>query len=235
MSNNEFVQLMSRSPVFNGLDEAIFADVFARANLRTVQAGGAFFHQGDPAIAFYILTAGHVKLVRVTPDGHQILSRFVGSGQEFGITSTLSGFAHPMSAQAIENCQALVWAGEVLAQMMEEQTGIALNVVRVLTMRNLQLQHRYQELLTESVEQRLAQALLNLLSTMGRDIDNGTLIDMPLTEEDLAALTGTTMYTVSRMLNKWQRAGLVEATRRRIVVCCPDALKRVATHSAAAL
>lgn len=119
--------------------------------------------------------------------------------------------------------------------MMEEQTGIAVNVVRVLTMRNLQLQRRYQALLTESVEQRLAQALLSLLSTMGRNIDNGTLIDMPLTEEDLATLTGTTMYTVSRMLNKWQRAGIVEATRRRIVVCCPDALTRVATHSASAL
>lgn len=229
MTDSELLQLIRQSQIFRGLDEATAKEAFQRSHQRSIAAGGAFIHQGDPALVFHILTQGHVKLVQVTPGGHEILTRFVKPGQEFGVISVLSGFENAMSAQAIDDCRALVWAGEVMAQLIERHTRIAFNAIRVLALRNLNMQRRYQELLTESVEQRLAQAVLNLLPTMGSEVDNGTLIDMPLTEEDLAELTGTTIYSVSRILNKWERAGIVVARRKRIVVCCPQALRSITT------
>jgi CRP-like cAMP-binding protein len=228
MSAGDLQQLMRQNQIFQGLDEATLTEAFDRAHLRSVDAGDVFAHQGDPALAFHILTQGRVKLVQVAPDGHGILTRFVRPGQEFGVIAMLSGFEQPMSAQAIDDCQMLVWAGEVMAQMIEQHTQIAFNAMRILVTRNLYLQRRYQELLTESVEQRLAQAVLNLLPTVGREVDNGILIDMPLTEEDLAELTGTTIYSVSRILNRWERAGIVVARRRQIVVCLPQALEPIA-------
>ena len=79
-------------------------------------------------------------------------------------------------------------------------------------------QRRYQELLTTRVEQRLAQALVRLAEQIGRPQAGGILIDIPLTRADLAEYTGTTLFSVSRILRTWETQGLVESGRERVVV-----------------
>ncbi len=74
----------------------------------------------------------------------------------------------------------MVWYGEVLAQLMERYSRIAFNGMRMMTLRNVEMQLRYQELLTEPVEQRVAQALLRLSNDMGQKTKEGILIDVPL-------------------------------------------------------
>ena len=171
---------------------------------------------------------GHAKLIQVTPDGHEILVRYIRQGQEFGVIAVLSGFEYPLSIQAVDECQLLVWPGEVLAQLMERYSRIAFNALRVMVKRNQDLLRRYQELLTEHVEQRVAQALLRLAEQMGRREGDCILIEMPLPREDLAELTGTTMYTVSRILSKWERKGFVDTGRERVLVCRPQDLMPIA-------
>ena len=228
MLNNEHLQSVRQSQIFQGVSEKMLACAVRRAHIKHFDAGMMVTQQGDPAVAFHLLTQGYVKLVQVTPEGQEIVTRFVGPGQEFGVIAVLSGYTYPLSAQALESCQALVWAGEVLAQLMEDESVIAFNALRVMVTRNQQTQRRYQELLTENVAQRLAHALLALLARAGRRSDSGILIDIPFSEEDLAELTGTTVYSVSRILNQWQRNGWVEIGRKRVQVLDPPAIESVA-------
>jgi CRP-like cAMP-binding protein len=87
---------------------------------------------------------------------------------------------------------------------------------------------RYQELVTERVEQRLARALLRLARQAGQRSEQGVLIGFPLSRENLADMTGTTLYTVSRILSSWEHQGLVEAGRERVLIRRPHALVAIA-------
>jgi CRP-like cAMP-binding protein len=223
------LHILADSSVFQGLSERDLQDVREAATMRRYVAGELMVRQGDPALAFHMLICGHAKLVQVTPDGHQVLIRYARPGHSFGLRSALSGFEYSLSAEAINDCRALVWYGEVLAQLMERYSRIAFNGMRVMTLRNVEMQLRYQELLTEPVEQRVAQALLRLSNDMGQKTKEGILIDVPLSREDLAEYSGTTLYSVSRILRQWENAGVVRTGRERVLVRSQDSLLDIAS------
>ena len=83
---------------------------------------------------------------------------------------------------------------------------------------------------TERVEQRIAHALLRLVNQSGRKTEEGIEIDFPLSREDVAEMTGTTLHTVSRLLSKWESEGLVTGGRQRIIVKDPHALFLIAEN-----
>jgi CRP-like cAMP-binding protein len=105
---------------------------------------------------------------------------------------------------------------------------LAVNALRVLSERMGRLQDRVRELATERVERRIARALLRLVRHAGRRTDEGVAIDMAVTRQEIAELTGTTLFTVSRTLASWESADLVRTGRQRIVVLRPHGLVALA-------
>jgi CRP-like cAMP-binding protein len=91
-----------------------------------------------------------------------------------------------------------------------------------------EVQDRYRELATEKVERRIARTLLRLAAQSGRRVAEGVLIDIPLTRQDIAQMTGTTLFTVSRTLSEWERQGLLSVGRERVVIREPHALVKIA-------
>lgn len=228
MSSEKEFGLIGQNPPFQRLQPAELEVVRQAAWLRPVAQEAYFFHQGDPATTFYILVDGRAKLTEVTPEGQQILVRFVGPGEAMGIIAALSKVVYPLSAQAVENCLALAWEGEILEQLMERYPRIAIDGLRLVSRRWHELEERFRELATERVERRVAQALLRLVRQAGRKVEHGILIDLPLSRQDLAEMTGTTLYTVSRILSRWEQQNLVEAGRERVLICYPHGLVRIA-------
>ncbi len=216
------------NPVFAQLDDDILTIVLAEATIRTVLPGDFIVRQGDPASAFGVLAGGRAKMVQVTADGRQILLRYVVTGQEFGLIAALPDLAYPLTIEAVDECAVLYWPSATLAAYFGRYPQLALNALRIMVLRNQELQARYRELLTERVEQRLARALLRLAHVAGSRAEDGTLITLPLTREDLAELVGTTLYTVSRTLSQWDQAGLVNTGRERVVIIDMAGLEEIA-------
>jgi CRP-like cAMP-binding protein len=221
-------QLVAQSQPFLGLETADLKVVLQAAQRRHVERDAFFYHQGQPATTFYLLIEGEAKLTQVTPDGHQMLVRFVGPGEEFGIIAALSNAVYTLSAEAVEDCRALVWDGDTVAHMMERYPRIVFNVLDLVAGHYRRLLDRYQELVTERVERRVARALLRLARQAGQKVEDGVLIGLPLSREDLAEMTGTTLYTASRILSRWEHQGLVEAGRQRVLIHYPHALVAIA-------
>ncbi|MHB8818430.1 MAG: helix-turn-helix domain-containing protein, partial [Bellilinea sp.] len=74
----------------------------------------------------------------------------------------------------------------------------------------------------------LARTLLRRASQAGKKTDDGVLIDLALTRQDLAEMTGTTLYTVSRILSQWETQGLVRSGRERVTIRFPHGLVAIA-------
>jgi CRP-like cAMP-binding protein len=225
----QVVRRLQQVRLFRDLGPGELQAVGRAAQQREVEVGQLFFRQGALADFVYVLHLGRVKLTQATPEGHQVVLRIMGPGEMFGPMAVLDGQPYPVSAQAVRWCQAFAWNGKSMAALMEDHPRIALNALSDLTVQLRDLQERYRELATERVEGRVAHALLRLAGQAGWKTEDGVLIDMPLSRQDLAEMTGTTLYTVSRMLNGWQRDGLLDIGRQRVSILDSDGLMAIAT------
>ncbi len=214
---SEAIRILQQVKLFHGLDRAALVTVARAARTVQVKASTYFFRQGTNAETIYVLQRGRVRLSQAAPEGHDVLLRLIGPGEIFGPTATLKDRLYPVSAQAVCRCQALAWEGRTMVRLMEEHPRIALNAIEALLIHIQELRERYLELATQRVERRVAHALLRLADQVGWRSEEGT-IDVSLSRQDLAEMTGTTLYTVSRTLRDWQRRGLVKSGRQHVTL-----------------
>ena len=227
--DKEVQDLVRQSSLFKEVSPDGFKQVIEAGVLRSIEEDGFFFMQGDPAIHAYVLVEGRVKMIQITPNGQQITLRIMTPGQTYGGIALLNPRAgYPATAQAVENSTALAWDTQHLRQLVEKEPSISLNVMSLMHGYISELQERQKALVTDRVEQRIARILLKLAAQSGKKIDDGVLIDLPITRQDIAEMSGTTLYTVSRTLNEWDRGGLLEIGRERVVICEPHVLVSIA-------
>ena len=213
--------------LFSALDPAALSEVRSAARMRHVPAGSVFFREGDSADAFFVLESGSVKMSQLTPEGHQVVLRLLGPGDAFGGVAAFGGATYTITVEAVTESSALEWPGSLMAALMERHPKLALNALRFVAARLHELQVKYRQLTTEKVERRVARALLRLVEQAGRRVEGGVLIDLPLSRDDIAQMTGTTLYTVSRIISRFEADGILEAGRQRMVIRNPHGLLKV--------
>jgi CRP-like cAMP-binding protein len=138
---------------------------------------------------------------------------------------------YPVTAEAVGDCQALFWDQDTIRRLMDRYPRIALNALHIMSGQIRLFQNRVRELSTQRVEQRIARTILRLTEQTSRPMRDGLLIDLPLSREDLAQMTGSTLYTVSRVLTGWEKKGLVRCKRQEIIVKELHALHAIAENS----
>jgi CRP-like cAMP-binding protein len=228
MVDNADLEQLKKLSLFEHLTEAEMRLVGDSARTRSLDDGMFFFIQGDPADALFVLKQGRVKLIQNSADGQQILLRVIGPWSLFAIVALVEGGNYPISAQVVEPSLAFYWPRTVLMDLVKEIPSFALTAMRLMSERVQEYQDRIRELATERVERRVARALLRLASQSGRKVAEGVLIDMPLSRQDIAEMTGTTLYTVSRILSQWEQQEIVVTGREKVIVRFPHGLVRIA-------
>lgn len=210
--------LIQALPVFNAMSEGELDDVIAHAKSQRVSKGVAVFREGEIAKSFFVLLHGRLKVVKVTPLGQQMIVRFVNPGDIYGIAKALRREDYPASAIAVVDSVTLIWPNEIWDRLVVTHPTFAANVMGTMGQRLQEAHTRLKELSTEEVELRVAHTLLRLVDQSGRKTEDGTLVDFPITQQDIAEASGTTLHSVSRVLSAWGQAGLVRVERRKIVV-----------------
>lgn len=220
--------LIQNLEMFKSLSNAELDKLLQDASVCRLQEGDAAFHQGQVAERFYVLLHGRLKVVQTTPDGEQIIVRHVNVGDVFGMARAMHRNHYPASTLAVQESLALSWPATAWDTLMAQSPLFASSAIRTVGERLQDAHSRIRELSTEEVEQRIARALLRLVDESGKPTDEGIQIDFPITRQEIAELTGTTLHTVSRLLSAWKARGLITSGRRRITVCSMDDLIRLA-------
>jgi CRP-like cAMP-binding protein len=216
--------LIAEVPAFAGLTPEALDDALTQARALRLQKGETAFVQAQPAEDFFLLLHGRLRVTRLNQHGQQIVVRFIGPGDMFGVAMALRVETYPGTATAVVDSVALAWPNSAWAGLVSRHPALALNTMGMIGGLLRDSHARVMEISTQHVEKRVAQAVLRLLHQAGRKLDEGVLIDFPITRQDLAEMTGTTLHTVSRTLSAWEERGLIEAGRQRIVVREPHAL-----------
>jgi CRP-like cAMP-binding protein len=210
--------------LFSTLSDIQFEEVMAAASYSTFVAGKAVFEQGEEARSFFLLVNGKLRVTQVTEEGQQIIVRIVVPGDLFGIAPALQRPDYPGTASALSLAGVLGWPSARWTSFMSNYPSMAVGAMQTMGDRLQEAHSRLREMATEEVERRVAHTVLRLGSQSGRKEAGGVRIDFPVSKQDIAELSGTTLHTVSRILTAWEAAGLVEGGRQKLLLKNPHRL-----------
>ncbi len=230
MSNPSMPELeyLGKTDIFRGLPDPVLNTILAAASSRAYGKDDFIFMQGAPARRFYLVKSGQVKLYQTTTEGGRVTLRYVGPGEAFGVIVVLRESEYPVSAQVAEDCVLLGWSDQNLKDIMMQHPQVGINAISILSDFILGFMDRIQGLSTRRVDQRVAKALLRFAETTGQYSDQITTIGMKLTRQDIAEITGTTLYTVSRTLSGWESQGWIDCSNSYIRIKESDKLTELA-------
>jgi len=196
---------------------------------RAYRRDEVIFHQGDPADTVHLIAAGHVT-VRVTlPGGEFVTLAVLGPGDAFG-EGALLGDSRPRGAtvSALERCETLSLGAGEFERLRTSYPGVDRFLVELLSARVERLNRHLLEALYVPAERRVLRRLLALCQLYPDD-EQRTVI--PVTQEMLASLAGTTRPTANQVLGRLAADQVVEVSRGQIIVVNREELHRRAGPS----
>ncbi len=205
-----------QSSVFEGLSPAEIAPIASSSQARKLVRGETLFREGEPVRHVSLLCSGRMKVTQLGPGGHQVILRLKVPGDIVSELGLPLDSVHSSSAEALEPSQILLWSLATFHDLSDRFPLLHRNIARLLAGRLQQLEERFRELATEQVAPRLARTLVRLLQHVGRPTEGAVRVD--LSRDELAQMTGTTLFTVSRLLSQWEECDIVHATRGAVVV-----------------
>jgi CRP/FNR family transcriptional regulator len=226
MEASDRIRALKALPHFRLLDAAALEKLAATARVRTLQAGEAVFFERDAADAFFAVRSGGIKLYRLRPDGREQVIHTLGPGASFAEAAVFNLDFYPVNAVATETPTELIAVPkDPLQKMLREDDRIARSIIASMSMRMLELVERVEELASASAAARLARYLLRLPPTGPA---TRPTVELPVAKKDLAAWLAIAPETLSRVLRKWEQAGLVDSASRTIALLDPGRLLAIA-------
>ena len=213
------------APQNSGLFESLSPDelnvVANRASLRQLPKGAFIFRQEEPASEMFLLESGRARLHEITPDGQELLIRFVRPGEVFGDKGAIPRSQYRASAVSDTPVRIWAWTTAAILTLIEEIPRLARNLFKIATQYSDYSRERYLRLATASAEDRIHWAVAELARGFGSPHADATAIIGQTVQQDIADLSVTTIYTVSRVLKSYQQKGILTKKRGRILLFHP--------------
>lgn len=210
--------VMSECALFNGLTQQECSALASSATSHTFAPGKSLFLQGQQVSDVILIDRGAIKLTQCNPKGRSIILRMCTRGDTPIIPLEGSESRHTCAAHAVGWCSVMRWEDHLIQRAMANFPEIRRNVNLLASQRLRELEDRVWELLTEGGARRLARAIIRLTETIGREEPEGIFI--PIRRDDLAKMSGITMFTVSRYIAAWSETGCILGGRKEALVVC---------------
>lgn len=224
------MKVLASVPLFAGLGNQDLESINARLVSLSWAAGERLCWAGEPAEHLYVLAAGHAKALRSHANGQEVVVDLLSPGDLFGGLSSLGVPTLTDTVEALTTVCALRIGTAAFREIVHEHPEVALHALDDVVTSLAQARTQVGEQSTSSVAQRVASTLLRLADTFGqqRARDGGTLIDLPLSRADLASMTGSTPESVSRVMSRLRKDGIIDTGRRWTSVLDRDRLAATA-------
>lgn len=216
---------MQSLPIFFNFSPQECKEVVSAAHEKEIARRQTIFLEGAPCKQVILVLSGCVKTTQLGPTGCEVILRLSGPGELVGALESYLGSNNLVTAKTTQPTTALVWDTATFEHVSDRFPALRRNTSRMLGIRLQELEERFREISTQKVAPRLSQQLIRLSNQM-RQHTKGTL-EISLSREELAQLTGTTLFTVSRLLSHWERQGIVSTRREAVVVRNLQALMQV--------
>jgi CRP-like cAMP-binding protein len=216
---------MSLPTLFSGISPQDYSRITATGRVREFARGEMLYFEGDTIQQVSLITSGLVKTTQVGMSGAEVILRLSGPGDVLGAVSMFSTGKHSRTAEAFRACKVLVWDAPAFKSLVTRYPVLQQSTIQILGEHLRELEERFHEVATEKVGLRVARQLVRLREQIGQPVNGDT--GMGISREDLAQMTGTTLFTVSRLLSAWESRGWVKCGRETVTICDVQSLRAI--------
>lgn len=208
--------LLRRVPYFHSLPAQALAALAAAINKRRYDRGQIIFLEGEPCAGLHLITAGEVKIFKLSPQGREQILHRVGRGESFNDVAALDGDPNPASAAALAEAEIAVISHADIQRLVQAHPALAWALIESIAKRTRHLVAIIEDLSLRSVKERLARLLLaEAACTSATGPIERTQM---MTQAEMAARLGTVREMIGRALRDLADARLIEFDRHRIII-----------------
>lgn len=220
------ISSLKRIPIFASLDEEHLEKLSAIAVEKTYRKNQIIFDQGDPGNSLIILNNGLVKISLVDSNDHEFIIKTLGENDFFGEMSLLDGGQRSATAVTVEDTRTLLIYREDFIRLVKENPTVALDLLKMLTHRLRTTTNNITNLAFFDAYGKVAKCLLDLAERSGEKGDEGTILNLKLSRQELANMAGLTRETFTRILREFQIRGCLDIKGKILIIRDRNLLER---------
>jgi CRP/FNR family transcriptional regulator, cyclic AMP receptor protein len=217
---------LARSGLLSQLPLESLERLVPTARPRSFRRGEVIFHQGDPGDTLHLIQTGRVKVVLDAESGHEAVIAILGPGDCFGELSLIDGEPRSATVEALETVETVCLNRRDFTEFLRESPAAMERMLAALAASLRKTNQELADLVFLDLEGRLVKKLLELADEYGRETEGLVEIELPMTQEDLAAMIGATRASVNKLLGWYEDRGAIQRRGRRIAIHDPDRLRR---------
>ncbi|MDQ4145477.1 MAG: Crp/Fnr family transcriptional regulator [Actinomycetota bacterium] len=225
MRPNEAKPLLAQTEIFGQLDDSALDRLAEKAIERRFRRG-PIFHQGDPGNSVFVLIEGLVKVMVTSEKGDEMVLVTLESPATFGELAVIDGLDRSATVEAVEPCRVLILGRDVLMDLVRQDRSFAEGLLRSLGGLIRRLTDQAADFVFLDLHGRVAKLLLAFADTRGEKTDDGTVLDLHLTQGDIARMVGGSRQSVNQIIRSFENRGYLEVQRKVVILKNLDLLAR---------
>ncbi|MEA2485308.1 MAG: family transcriptional regulator, cyclic receptor protein [Actinomycetota bacterium] len=217
---------LAATRLFGELDPAALSSLAERAVERTYKKGQLLVYQGDSGDSLFVIIEGLVKVMVTSEEGEEMVLVTLRPSDTFGELSLVDGGPRSASAEAVEPTRVLIITRAILLELLGDHPSLTDSLLRSLGSLARRLTEQAADLVFLDIHGRMAKLLLSMADQRGKQTESGVVLDLNLTQADLAAMVGGSRQSVNQTLRSFESRGYLEIEGRSITLRKPDELRR---------
>jgi CRP/FNR family transcriptional regulator len=216
--NNERKKCLRDLTVFSRLNDKEIELICQGGYEKVYKEGEIIFFENDSFKKLYLLVNGKVKLSMLSPDGKEKVMTILQQGDSLGEISLFDQDPHPLTAEVVEEAQLMIIPWNNLEKIIIKHPRLALKIIEALSKKTRLLTSQVRDLVFQDAAGRLASLLTRFKEDFGIAIDEGKMINLVLTHQEIANLLGTSRVTVTKMMNRFIEENIIKIKDRKIII-----------------
>jgi CRP-like cAMP-binding protein len=214
---------VAKARLFEGLGSRELQETIDAAEVRKCGAREVIIVAGESATHLFLMLSGYAQFYRLSREGDKVLLTRLAHGDVFGLGTLLARRWHYIgTAETNQASELLVWEHARIRHLAQKYPRLAENALEIILRYLSTHADRLVDLVTLTASERLAQVVFHLAQDTGKILPNG--VEIHATNEELSEMANVSAFTVSRLLNQWQRKGALAKSRGKVFVQSPEKL-----------
>lgn len=226
MRAEQAAAFLGRTEVFGALRDDALLSLGERAVERSYKRGQAIVHEGDAGDALFVVVEGLVKVFVTSEEGDEMVLVTLRPPETFGELAVIDGGTRSASAETLEATKVLVLTRSVLLEVLRTDASLTEALLRSLGALVRRLTEQAADLVFLDLPGRVAKLLLGMADEHGTSDGDALVLDLHMTQTDLAGLVGGSRQSVNQILRQFEGRGYLELRGRQVVLKKPELLRR---------
>jgi len=223
----EDINFLRNVSIFEELTERDLARIASLGTRKIFSKGSVILMEDEIGSALFIIIDGKVKVSRLDETGKEVILSILGPGEVFGEMSLLDGMKRSATVSALTDTEVLIIYRDDFLNLLNKHPQIAISLLKELTQRLRKADMQIKSLSLKDAQGRVGCVLIMLADDLGKMYKGHVIVEGLPTQQDLANMAGTSRETVSRILSKFEKMGLIKIEGRNLIILEYEKMKRM--------